>query len=518
MNSPQANLTDKTAGLTSLLTLGKYFGKSLPLGVGTLFSLASAGGRVAKNDYLGAGLDLTSAALSPWGVTTPLAWGIDAYNLGRDFLGPKEEPKHPFMNDTEETQEKAASSQFSRDITDSSAGTNSDLYGAVSPLISSEHDNTLTGADVARTKALKDQVRKGLVGLEYLTGMKKNKEESFYDAHPVEAVTTDVLSRSIPIGAGIAAGGVLENLRRQKKNMDKTEMAQMARSGNPLDTTNPTNLLDPSKESVRSDVSRIFGDFESNPEHRLKLLDSLAGSSNSANSFASKHKLLEEARTNATDQHNAKLLQLQNSLSSATNPKDASMIEAALRTHEAAHKQELAKLDKLKHQLFTEAKQSPHYGALNKYVNLHESLRRAREKGGLQGYIGENAGALSGVQDLLEKYNITGAHPNYNQELIRDIMKEYGGAHMSDSEWRTVADKILHNTGNPRHQASGLRKALSRAKGPLMYGTGAALAGTGVYQLLKMVQEQSHSKEKMDEWKKTILKSRGDFEGADEIQ
>lgn len=518
MDASQDNLDAKTAGLTSLLTLGKYFGKSLPLGVGTLFSLASAGGRVAKNDYLGAGLDLTSAALSPWGVTTPIAWGIDAYNLGRDFLGTEKKPKHPFMTDTEEQPEKVAASQFGRDIANPSVGTASDLYGAVSPLISSEQDSSLTGVDAARTKALKEQVRKGLVGLEYLTGMKKNQEESFYDTHPAEAVTTDVLSKSMPIGAGIAAGGVFENLRRQKKNMDKTEMAQMARSGNPLDSTNPTNLLDPSKESVRSDVSRMFGDFETNPEHRLKLIDRVSGLDNSSGSFAAKHKLLEEAKANAVDQHNSRILQLQDSLNSTTRPNDAAVIEAKLKTHDAAHKQELAKLDKLKRELFTEAKQSPHYGALNKYVNLHESLRRAREKGGLQGYIGENAGALSGVQDLLEKYNITGAHPNYNQELIRDIMKEYGGAHMSDSEWRTAADKILHRTGSPKYQSSGLRKALSRAKGPLMYGTGAAVAGSGIYELLKMLQEQSHSKGKMDEWKKTILKSRGDFEGADKIQ
>jgi hypothetical protein len=79
-------------------------------------------------------------------------------------------------------------------------------------------------------------------------------------------------------------------------------------------------------------------------------------------------------------------------------------------------------------------------------------------------------------------------------------------------------EKILGYTGDISHQRSGLSKALRRARGPLALGGAAAVGGTGLYHLLKSIQDQSYSQDKMREWKKTLLKSRGDFEGADQIK
>jgi hypothetical protein len=52
----------------------------------------------------------------------------------------------------------------------------------------------------------------------------------------------------------------------------------------------------------------------------------------------------------------------------------------------------------------------------------------------------------------------------------------------------------------------------------LMLGGAAALGGTGLYNLLKSMQNQAYPDNKVREWKKTLLKSRGDFAGAEQIQ
>jgi hypothetical protein len=78
--------------------------------------------------------------------------------------------------------------------------------------------------------------------------------------------------------------------------------------------------------------------------------------------------------------------------------------------------------------------------------------------------------------------------------------------------------KILGYTGDAAHQGSGLSKAFRRVKGPLAVGGAAALGGAGLYRLLKSMQDQAYPQDKMKEWKKTLLQSRGDFEGADQVK
>jgi hypothetical protein len=495
-----------------------FVAKQLPL-IGTGVSLFSAGNRLLKKDYLGAGLDTVSAALSPF--NPMLSVGVDAVGLVRDALNSDEVKENQKKYETMDMiQHKQAN--FAEDLQDPQAGLNSDLYKAISPVISSQGDAGLTGHDAARTKHLQEQVRKGLVGLEYLSGIKKNKGNTFYDEHPVEAVTTELASHPLTLGGATLGGAALINYRRQKSNMDKTEPAQMARSGNPLDTTNPTNLLDPAGEtkgSTRGDISRVFGDLENDPEHRLRLIDRL-NKAEGDNSFVGRLKQLEETKAKAIAEHTAKSEELKNYLGTGKHMSrdEVERLKAMSSAQLGKHEQELSKLNDLKKKLIQEARQSEGSTGLKKYVNLHESLRRAREKGGLKGMLGEGAGALGGVKDLLEKYHITGAHPHYDQELIRNILHEYGGSHMPEPKMRATINKILETIGDEAHQASGLRKGLSRLKMPLAYGAAATVGSAGLYHLLKMMQNQSHSSEKQKEWKKNILKARGDFEGAQNIQ
>ena len=511
----------KQGSLLSLFNIAKYIGKATPV-LGSAFSLVSAGNHALKGDLLGAGLDLGSAAANT--VAPPVAWGLDAVGLYRDITNslPKKSDsiavKSPTDSDKEELMKDA--SQFQKDLANPSAGTDSDLYKAVSPLISSDSDHSLQGAEAERINNLKEQVRKGLVGLEYATGLKKNQVETFYDKHPAEAVTTEALKHAPAAGLGVAGLGALVNYRRQKKNMDMTEPAQMARSGNPVDVTNPANLLDPSaKDPSRADVSRIFGHLEDNPEKRLALLDRMhKHTAGDSNSFSEKYRALSEAKANAVASHTNDLQLLEEQLKKATNRDEINKATALINAQHQKHSKNLEALDTVRKNLLQEARKSEGSAGLQKYVNLHESLRRAREKGGLKDYLGGGAKGLGGIADLLEKYHITGAHPHYDEALIKEIVGEYAGSHIPASKYPGAIQAILKQTGDTKHQASGLSKAFRRIRGPLLAGGLTAAGGAGLYHLIKSIQEQSHSSEQMKEWKRNLLKSRGDFEAADQIK
>ena len=277
----------------SLAGSGLRFGlKRLPAGLGSLVNLYSAATRFGEKDYLGTGLELASAASGaiPF-VGQGISFGLDAINLARDISKLKGEAtdtdkfldlkQDNFVTGGDKFQDlkddnfmsynmKTAVTQFRQELNTPEAGLNSDLYKAIEPVIATEDESSLNPEDLSRTKNLKDQVRKGLVGLEYLTGLKSNKAETFYDKHPGYAVGSDVIKNAPLLGLTVGGGMGLTNYLRQWSNMRKTEPAKMSRSENPLDSTNPANLLNSTGEH-----SRLFGDLEGNLEQRLKILDRL---------------------------------------------------------------------------------------------------------------------------------------------------------------------------------------------------------------------------------------------------
>ena len=515
----------KLAGVGSnLLTIGGFAARNVPL-LGSGISAVSAGSRAMDKDYLGAVLDLGAAAANPFaGPGTLISGGLSTVNFLRDALGlstPEQEKirKHPFM--------KTAKTNFQQDIENPSAGVDSDLYNTISPMISSDEDSSLSGSEAARTEGLKSQVRKGLVGLEYLTGLKKNTGNTFYDEHPVQAVTTDLASKAPLLGLAVGGGGLAANYLNQIRNMHRTEPGKMSREGNKLDRTNAANLLnpsgDPSKNS-RADISRIFGDLESNPELRLSVLDKLHPSKlvpGDPESMLQKFRALKDQKASLSGEHGAKLEELQKQFQAAAQTgdrKEISKMESLLKSHGELSKQEMGKLDAATKDLLSSARNHPGEGALHNYVDLHESLRRAKETGGLKSHFGEGLKHLGGVEDLLEKYHLTGANPHYNEELIRDIVKEYAGPHTANAEWENFASNALRRVGDPSHQASGLAKAWRRAKGPLTAGAITAGGGFALHQLLKMMQNSSNSPQKINQWKKTLLESQGDFDRAKQYE
>lgn len=546
---------------------------------------------------------------------------------------------------------------FQQDLLNPSAGTSSDLYHAVTPLITSSDENTLKGYDAERITKLKEDVRKGLVGLEYLTGAKSNKGETFYDAHPVQAVLTDVLKKSPLIGAGAALGGIGTNYLRQMQNMMSTEKAQMARANNPQDPTNPNNLLDSSRGPLREDIARTFGelsdDLKVSPELRFRRLDDLEQRSPvDMKEYPAKFTALETQRAEAIDNYRKQYSAIQNEQAKAigriqkgepianviadmnlsiNNGADITpeavdnyfrnklsdldigyntaisdyktkanslmrnletggyapqykalemqksiltkqhnqQLEQLIATKNMALKKPLeeqfrariSEIEQAQKNLVNQARQSPAQAKLRDYANFMESLKRKQDSGKpFKPYIGEGLhnigdnkyikkvlehpkvkalvdtkgaqwvlerlksllpGKYQAVGDLLEKGNITGADKFFNEGLIGDIMQEVSGGKdfsAANPNEHAFANTTLKDIKNPKYHSSGLRKAWTRTALPIAAGTGIALGGQGLYALVKAIQNRAFEDEKIKEWKKTLLKSRGNFDAAEQIK
>lgn len=470
--------------------------RALPI-VGAGFSAYDMGKDLGKGDLVGAGLDAASFGLGTVGTMNPLvsvpgAIGLDLINQYRrvkrdERIASKEKAKmYQQAEGLGMAPHKTAASNFKNDLSDPNAGISSDLYHAISPLIGGGSPGNLPPEELAREQALQEQVRKGLVGLEYMTGLKKNTGNTYYDEHPVAAVGTDILGNAGAIGAGIAAGGAGSNLLNQYRNFKMTRPSQDARTGNyGVDPAHPRNLLNPKEGPIRADIARVFGDFGTDPESRLRLIDELNASGGHSSDYVSKYHELVDA---------------------GKDPK----------------------------KLFHEANRTPGAAMLEDYANFHETAQRAKAKGGFKKYWGEdlhtapNAGTaqegaikkfmrenlapahMQGFTDLAEDSNLTAANPQYHRNLMKSISEEISPG----AGAKAFAETGFKDLENLKHQGSGISKLLKRTRLPLAVGAGVAAGGAGLYSLVKALQNQSHSKQKINDWKKTLLQSRGDFDQA----
>jgi hypothetical protein len=555
------NAAAKGGGKKLLTGAGKWLGKKIIPGAALGFAIPSAIQRWKGGDRLGAIGEASSGLAS---VIPGVGWAasslIDAGMAGRDMYkdqhpsAPQYVPTKAYQESVERLkntnppatmkkvssihQKEAAASQFRQDIENPEAGLNSDLYSAVAPMVSSPDTENLQGIDRARIDRLKEQMRKGIVGLEYLTGLKRNKGETFYDEHPVQAVTTDLLGKAPLLGAGVAAGGIGLNYLRQKANMDMTQPASMARAKNPQDPKNPKNLLDPEKGQLRADVARVFGD-PSNPESaeaRLAILDRL-NKQDPTTGLRKKYSVLKDIKDDITSSFNRDLAVLNSELGSYTNipgsEGDIKRIQAQMNALEKAHANNLSIAEKDIQKLLSEAKATRGASALPAYADLLETLQSAKQEGDLKPYLGENLrgkfgkgtvgkaidkhilpGKDQAIGDVLEKLKLTGANPHYDEMLVKDILTEINGGTAPSEEFLNTTLKTI---ANKKRQSSGLGKAFNRIKFPLAAGAGIAAGGAGLYGLVKAIQNQMYSDKQKDEWKRTLLKSRGDFDAANRI-
>lgn len=549
----------------------KYLGKKIIPGAALGFAIPSAISRWKEGDRLGAAGEMLSGGLSAvpgvgWALGStvdagmsvrdkykeqhpegnfkmPSSWDESVKELQKNKklqqpapqLGSNSMRPAPLPAPAAQQQVKTALSQFRQDIENPEAGLDSDLYSAVAPMVSSTNTEELPGSDRSRINQLKEQMRKGIVGLEYLTGLKRNKGETFYDEHPVQAVATDVLGKSPLLGAGVAAGGIGLNYLRQKDNMDMAQPASMARAKNPQDPKNPANLLDPEKGTLRADIARVFGD-EANPEARLTILDRL-NKEDPTKGLTARYRTLRDIKQNMSDVHGGELQALHNQLQSYQgvpgSEGEIKRIQAEINAIEKTHGHNISSVEGEIKKLLAESKTTRGASALPAYADLLETLQTAKQKGGLKPYLGENLrgkfgkGAIGkaidkhilpgkdqAIGDVLESLKLTGANPHFDEMLIKDTLTELNGGNPPSEEFLNTT---LKRIANKKHQASGLGKAFNRVKFPLAAGAGIAAGGAGLYGLIKAIQNQIYSGKKTDEWKRTLLKSRGDFDAANRI-
>lgn len=445
---------------------------------------------------------------------------------------------------------KPDNTQFRQALKDRKSGTTSDLYKAVKPLISGDADDHASGADAENLNGLNEDVRKGLVGLEYLTGLKQNTGETFYDKHPTQAVLTDALKHSLGIGAGVAGLGIASNVLTQNRNMNKTEPASMAREKNPgVDRKHPLESLHARKDKpVADDLAKLFGDPDKDPATRLKLIDRLESHNPAAAGYAEQYRWANESggpdsKKEVIDRYEQRTRDLntdaQKTFADARDQQaHNSSIKERRGTSDALHKVELDKSNAALKKILDEAHASEGFQGVGKYVDLHHSLQDAQQKGGFGKYLGEGlnttgaeGGKLQqflrkyvapnqdqGIIDLLEKRKITGAHPHLDKELVKNIIAQNLNIDPNSERMRAIMETGFERLKDVKHQGSGLMKGLVRHRTPILAGAGIAAGGAGLYQLVKAIQNQAYPDDQVKEWKKTLLKSRGDFEGADKIQ
>jgi hypothetical protein len=434
-------------------------------------------------------------------------------------------------------------SSFQKDLISPEAGKDSELYRAIGPLLDLNNlPEGKTKFDQERIEKLKNDLRQGTLGLEYLTGLKNNKVETFFDSHPIQATTSNILGNAGKLGLGVAGGGTLINALRHWKNFNKTENANDARSNDPkqqmgskLNSSklNPINN-DGAAMPVDEDLLRIFGSANTpapsvgqlnftDLEKRVRALDQVAGSQ------------ARPAGQNFTDR-----LQPLKKEYSAALARGAAGVDDLKVIHEKIRS------------LMQETRGSKELGALKGYAGIATDLQRLKDKGQtLKGGVGSSIGDKllandkvdsflsrlpAGLQSAIKSAIPSSAQPveeltrrrilkqqpnNYSEETLKDILSD---THNLDFSGPSPSDKTkvfergaFGATGALKNQ-SRLNRVLRFAGAPVAVGAGIAGAGMGMNALLKLIQSKVYGKDQISEWKRNALKAKGEFEEANRIK
>lgn len=433
-------------------------------------------------------------------------------------------------------------SSFQQDLVNPGAGKDSELYRALTPLLDLNNiPEAKTKFDQERLEKLKNDLRQGTLGLEYLTGLKNNKVETFYDAHPVQATVSNVLGNSGRIGLGVAGGGTLVNALRQWRNLNKTEGAAKARAGDSEQQAGKKLAPAPNKDGItpplNEDIQRVFGDAYPAPgdfigkgkkptsisniqglQKRVDALDSVSGS---------------QARP-----ENEKFLTRLNELVKQLN-------------HEQTSVENKPRIIEQIRNLMRESKGSNEFNALTHYADMQTDLERLKRtgtkmKGGLGYSIGDKilandkfesflsklpAQAQSAIraiipssaqpaEELIRKRIIEQIPNNYSEQMLGKMLGDITNSDLANPT--RASDKIynrslLGSTGTLKNQ-NMLNRVLRVAGAPVVMGAGIAGAGLGMNALLKLIQSKVYGKDQINEWKRNALKAKGEFEEANRIK
>jgi hypothetical protein len=409
---------------------------------------------------------------------------------------------------------------FQKDLNNPDSGLKSEIHRAIRPFTEGVELNSFQDPyNIEKIKKLKQDVRRGVVGLEYLTGLKNNDVETFYDAHPVQALVTDAAGNAGKLGLAAALGIPAVNVYRQYKNFKETEPAYHARRSDPEQRADSKLYRKPSKNGLQpldEDIVRVFGDMEdvNVPENITRRLDMLSyvDSKFDKSKFIEKVEALETARAGGDER----------AIAAAT--RDLGQALEMTRSSTASKN-------------------------LRDYVDLHRDISDLRSKGvSLKGDVLGGAGdklrgTLSGKITDIRSSSPTAGNliesmlPSSNQgleDLIRKrIVDKNPNALNHIALEKVIGDAMDIDTTSASPEALKLKETLSTFKhkpntglyklvrrfGPsAALGLGITGAGMGLHKLLNMLQSGMYGDDKIKEWKRNNLKARGEFEKAEAIK
>jgi hypothetical protein len=389
---------------------------------------------------------------------------------------------------------------FHQELNNPNSGNNSELFSAVSPLLNLQNiQEPKNKFDAERINKLKDAVRRGMVGLEYLTGLKSNKAETFYDKHPVQATISNLLANSGNAGLTTALAVPAVNAVRQAGQLKKMVNSYDSRVGDASQSM--LNKLAPmeggSLRVTDPSVLNTFGSLDAehidtkgkgviNPiEKRLKYMDLVSG-----------------GKTNYSGDYK-KLKSL------------------------AAKKKFLSGLVG-----------TQEHNILGDYAEMHKGLSTSGKKLKAPLFAGAGDWIREKIPDELKQKNeklysaLSSVLPSKHQP-IKDWANRVLGDLPEENKSPALMNAIFEQAlKKPRGHFSGVGEDIARnpyartipAKilrhlGPgAVVGGGIAAGGLGLHAALKALQNEVYGKEQIKEWKRNLLRSKGQFEEANRIK
>lgn len=420
--------------------------------------------------------------------------------------------------------------------------------------------------DGGKMKYLTENIGKGVTGLEYLTGLKKNKVNTFHDEHPVQSTIRDLLNKSPYLGAGIAASGIGVNAMREHHNLNTYKKIE-------------DNVKDPNNsEVVRSlhgehplpdDVAEIFGDLKSNnpdfvnnrverldsnartmaghnnqpePESLLDLLDQVRGKQQAAQNFDPKQTPEYSAAVRKAQGLKAKQTEFSTLRHSETMRKGLANrpnyshftpneLKGFFGDQHAAAGRELGDLERKisnpdqltgnrRQQLSQEATEgmqglmskatsSPGNRVLDSHMKLY-NLAREAEKHEFKSPLFSGGGDDEALSQLFGSHlrdSLGHDNPVFDRKILRKIFEKTRGA-KGQGAVDSLMNRTLDIAQKPRSRMSDMMRI---GKAPLMAGAAVGAGGFGLGQIMKMIQSKVYGPEKMKEWTNNLHASKGDF-------
>jgi hypothetical protein len=404
--------------------------------------------------------------------------------------------------------------QFQTELDTPGAGTDSELYRAVSPLLNLHNlPEGKNSFDRARIEKLKEDLRKGTVGLEYLTGLKRNKAETFYDTHPTQAITSNALASAGTAGAATAAGLPILNFIRQRGGLKDLQKDYSTRISDPKQRM--AGKLSPIDEKsgiprpvADDDVLRVFGDAQSpNSDvvrHRLEAMDQIAaakGTKGEKPYTAEFDKILGKGKGKTlTPAQKAKLKPFLEGLRGKEEHAQLGQyaeLQKDLSTH--GHKLKAPIGARLGDKLWSSELGSK-INNMPKFVsNLAHSFIPS---------------SYTPHQELVDR-RITSKFPNGTPSP--DLLAKIVGEGASEEQKTLLNNTLIHHIQNP-HSRKAYSKVLKAFGGSALIGGGIAAGGLGLHHVVKALQNQVYGKEKIKDWKRNTLRSRGEFDEANRIK